>query len=77
MGIVNGKLIYGTTGKLPFTDFVSAFPTLIENGKRSKITMAQEINYKARRTILAYNETIIYVIAIESPGMNFYEMQKK
>ena len=75
MGIVNGKLIYGTTGKLPFTDFVSAFPTLIENGKRSNITMAQEINYKARRTILAYNETIIYVIAIESPGMNFYEMQ--
>jgi exopolysaccharide biosynthesis protein len=37
--------------------------------------MAQEINYKARRTILAYTETIIYVIAIESPGMNFYEVQ--
>lgn len=75
MGIVNGQLTYGSTGKLPFTDFVSAYPTLIENGKRANITMAQDINYRARRTILAYNAVTIYIIAIETPGMNFYEMQ--
>lgn len=76
MGVLNGALTYGTVGRLPFTDFVSAYPVLIEAGKKcANISYAQDINYRARRTVLAYNETTIYVIAIEAPGMNFYEMQ--
>ena len=75
MGIVNGSLTYGTLGKLPFTDFISAYPVLIENGKKVPITAGAEINYKARRTVLAYNHDNVYVIAVESPGMNFAQLQ--
>ena len=75
MGIVNGSLTYGTLGKLPFTDFISAYPVLIENGKKVSITAGAEINYKARRTVLAYNHDNVYVIAVESPGMNFAQLQ--
>ena len=75
MGIINGSLCYGTVGKVPFTDFISAYPTLIHDGKKVSITFAQEINYKARRTVLAYNEKNIYIVAVESPGMNFSQLQ--
>lgn len=75
MGILNGILTYGSLGRLPFTDFVSAYPVLIEKSQKTNFTIASDINYKARRTILAYDSTNIYVIAIESPGMRFAEMQ--
>ena len=75
MGIVNDQLIYGSLDEYNFTDFISAYPTLIVNGQKATIVDAKEINYKARRTILAYNNNNIYIIAIESPGMNFAQMQ--
>lgn len=75
MGVLNGTLTYGSLGRLPFTDFVSAYPVLIEKGQKTNITIASDINYKARRTILAYNNSNIYIIAIEAPGMRFAEMQ--
>ena len=75
MGISNGSLTFGNVDKFPFEDFVSAYPVLIRNGQKVKINTADEINYKARRTVLAYNGLYVYVIAIESPGMNFAQMQ--
>lgn len=75
MGISNGSLTFGNVDKFPFEDFVSAYPVLIRNGQKVKINTADEINYKARRTVLAYNGLYVYVIAIESPGMNFTQMQ--
>lgn len=75
MGIVNGSLTFGTIGKLPFVDFVSGFPVLIQNGEKVNTAIATELNYKARRTILAYDENNVWIIAIESPGMTFGVMQ--
>lgn len=75
MGIVNGSLTFGTIGTLPFTDFVSAYPVLIKEGKKVDTSMAAELDYKARRTVLAYNLTKIFIIAIEAPGMTFKVMQ--
>lgn len=75
MGIVNGSLTFGEIGKLPFTDFVSAYPVLIKEGKKVDTSIAAELNYKARRTVLAYNLTKIFIIAIETPGMTFGIMQ--
>lgn len=76
MGIVNGSLAYGTISTLPFTDFVSGFPTLIEAGQKADTSEAHELNYMARRTILAYNKDTIFIIAIENPGMMFAQMQE-
>lgn len=75
MGIVNGSLTFGTIGTLPFTDFISAYPVLIKEGKKVDTSIAAELDYKARRTVLAYNLTKIFIIAIESPGMTFGVMQ--
>lgn len=75
MGISNGNLKFGTVGASAFTDFVSAYPVLIKAGKAATIDYASEIDYAARRTILAYDDSNVYIIAIESPGMNFAAMQ--
>ena len=64
-GTVNGELKYGVIG----------YPVLIKAGAAVPITIASEINYKARRTVLAYNKENIFIVAIESPGMNFSQMQ--
>lgn len=74
-GIINGELKYGIIGQEKFEDFVSGYPVLIKAGAAVPITIASEINYKARRTILAYNKENIFIVAIESPGMNFSQMQ--
>lgn len=74
-GTVNGQLKYGVIGQEKFEDFVSGYPVLIKAGAAVPITIASEINYKARRTILAYNKENIFIVAIESPGMNFSQMQ--
>lgn len=74
-GTVNGELKYGVIGQEKFEDFVSGYPVLIKAGAAVPITIAFEINYKARRTVLAYNKENIFIVAIESPGMNFSQMQ--
>ena len=75
MGIINGQLKFGTVGTQPFTDFISGYPVLIKDKKKVPITTAKEIDYNARRTVLAYNNSTVYLIAIEKPGMNFSAMQ--
>ena len=56
-------------------DFVSAYPPLVVNGVKEKITFASEINYKARRTACGYNDTTVYIITVDSPGVKFDELQ--
>jgi len=76
MGITSsGSLKFGTAGVTSFVDFVSAYPVLIKAGKATTINCASEIDYAARRTILAYNNDYVFIIAVESPGMNFKAMQ--
>lgn len=74
MGTINGELTFGSLGQGRFTDFVSGYPVLIKDRKIFKTSIAQEINYKARRTILAYNHSHVYVFGVEAPGMDFNDM---
>lgn len=77
IGTISGKLCFGNINEQRFNDFVSAYPVLIKDSKNVPITsVAAEINYKARRTILGYNHSNIYIIAVESPGMTFSMIQK-
>lgn len=64
----SGNLIYGKDTDKTWKDFISAYPPLVIDGKQQKITFATEINYKARRTILGYNDIYIYTILIDDPG---------
>lgn len=77
MGVVDeAKLIYGDVkGRTDWRDFVSGYPPLVVDGKACKITYATELDYKARRSILGYNNSFIFLIAVELPGMTFEEAQ--
>ncbi len=72
MGIKgDNDLIYGYQSQYQWRDFMSGYPNLIDGGKRVKIDFATEINYKARRTMLGYNKSKIYVVCVENPGITF------
>jgi len=76
MGIVGGNTLeYGNVRSRSWRDFIAAYPPLIENGKAVPITFATEINYKARRSVLAYDKENVYLIAVESGGMTFQAVQ--
>lgn len=67
----NGKINDGAG----YRDFISAYPTLIENGKKADVSKAAAINYNARRSVVAWNSKNLYLITIDSPGMKFDKMQ--
>lgn len=75
IGIVKGELKFGCIDNEHFDDFVSAYPPLVEEGKAIEITYAKELDYKARRTMLGYNDNNIFIVAIEGGGAKFAEMQ--
>lgn len=78
MGVVDENiLIYGDVkSRTDWRDFVSAYPPLVVYGKAYNIDYAKELDYKARRSVLGYNDDTVFVVAVESPGMTFSEMQK-
>ena len=76
IGIVNGELKFGCVDNEKFDDFVSAYPPLVEESKAIEITYSKELDYKARRTMLGYNDDTVFIVAVDLPGMKFSEMQK-
>ena len=76
MGIVGSNhLELSSLKEKDWRDFISAYPVLMRNGVPATITTASEINYRARRSILGYNDENIYLIAVEAPGLNFSACQ--
>lgn len=77
MGIIDEKnLQYGClVNRTDWRDFISGYPNLIDNGRKIKIDFAKEIDYNARRSVLAYNKETIFIIAVELPGMTFSQLQ--
>ena len=69
------ELVFGTSDSQDWRDFVSAYPPLIVDGKKATITYAKEIDYNARRSVLAFNNDKIFLIAVEGKGMNFSALQ--
>lgn len=65
----------GLTWRKDWRCFVSGYPNLISDGKKIDIDFATELNYKARRTMLGYNNTTIFLVLVESPGLAFTAMQ--
>ncbi len=79
----DNTLEYGKATEHEWRDFVAAYPPLIEDGKAVPITCATELDYSARRSVLAYDDANVYLIAVESPdpiriylGMKFGELQE-
>lgn len=56
-------------------DLVSGYPVLVQDGKKTTITDALDLNYKAKRMMWGFNNQYVYIVAVEDPGMLFNEMQ--
>lgn len=78
IGIIDEKILkYGSVdSRTDWRDFISGYPVYIDNYAPVTIDFAKEINYKARRSILAYDPAYLYIIAVDKPGMNFKDVQE-
>lgn len=76
IGVVgNTNISYGKIDAKNWKSWISGYPVLIENSKKTTITDALELNYKARRTIWGISAQNVYIITVDYPGMNFNDMQ--
>ena len=76
IGVVgDSNVSYGKIDEKNWKSWISGYPVIIENGKKTTITDALELDYKARRTIWGMSNRNIYLVTIGSPGMKFNEMQ--
>ena len=66
-----GALEYGVADNTIFKDFISGYPVFIADKKPVTTNTGSEINYRAKRTILAYDNENVYVIF--SSGSYFSE----
>ena len=72
-----GTLQYGNYGKdgIDYKDFVCGYPVLIRKGQVYVSSTGKELDYKTRRTVLAYNNTHYFIVIVESPGLNFSQLK--
>ena len=78
IGITNdGKIVYGNVNSLAVKDFITAYPMLVIEGvSQTSFGDAEELNYKARRTCLGYNEETLFLVAVDAPGLTLTELAK-
>lgn len=71
----NGDLVLGRYNE-SYKDFVSAYPVLIRDGELVSTNVGNELDYNARRTMLGYNDSEIFLVIVESPGYNFNKCKR-
>lgn len=59
-----------------FRDFICGYPVLVKNGKSFSSKVGSELNYKARRSMLGFNDETIWVVTVDSPGLAFSSMKR-
>ena len=69
----NKEIAYGSVDAINWRDFISGYPVLLVNGNKKEITIATEISYRTRRTLLGYDDLNVYTITIDYPGATFEE----
>lgn len=76
IGVVgDSDVSYGKLDAKNWKSWISGYPVLIENGKKTSIADALELDYKARRTIWGISDKNVYLVTVDSPGMKFSDMQ--
>lgn len=57
------------------SDFVTGYPVLVQNYTScAPWTYAKEINYRAMRTMVGYNDNMVYIASVDKPGLAFDAM---
>lgn len=75
LSIDNERLIYGHMERANYKDFISGYPNLIDNYTACPIDFAKEIDYKATRTILGYDDNSVFIMIVEGEGLRFIDCQ--
>lgn len=78
IGIVDGKLTYGNWYDYDWTDFVTGYPILIENGKKTSGTIGWNdsgVKGTKVRTSLGWNDDKVYIICAEGNGVTLSYLQ--
>lgn len=78
IGITNdNKIMYGAMNTLNVRDFITAYPMLVIDGNaQASFGDAEELNYKARRTCIGYNQKTLFLVAVDMPGLTLNELAK-
>lgn len=71
----NKTLTFGSCKVSKWKDFMGGYPVLVRNLAPVESDVGKELNYKARRMVLGFNKDNIYVVNVESPGMNFAQLK--
>ncbi len=76
IGVVGDTDIsFGEMSEKAWTGWISGYPNLLHNGNKMDTTLVNALDYKARRTVLGFNDTTIFLVCVENPGMKFDELQ--
>ena len=65
---------YGKDG-ISYRDFLCGYPVLVKDGKPYISDVGKELDYKTRRTVLAYDDENVYILVADSPGLNFSQLK--
>lgn len=72
MGVKDGNVLeFGKHTDPEYTDFICGYPVFVKDGREVITNLGSEINYRARRTILAYDKDNVYLVLVDSPGLTF------
>ena len=72
MGVRDKNILeFGEHTNREYTDFISGYPVFVKDGREVITNVGSEINYRARRTILAYDKDNVYLVLVDSPGLTF------
>lgn len=78
IGIVDNKLTYGNWYDYDWTDFVTGYPILIENGNKTSNTIGWNdsgVKGIKRRTALGWNDKNIYIVQADGNGVSLTYLQ--
>ena len=78
VGIVDDKLTYGKWYDYDWTDFITGYPILIENGNKTSNTIGWNdagVKGVKRRTSIGWNTEKVYIICAEGDGVSLAFLQ--
>lgn len=79
IGIVDNKLTYGNWYDYDWTDFITGYPILIENGNKTSDTIGWNdsgVKGTKRRTAIGWNDNYVYIICATGDGLTLKTLQE-
>lgn len=76
VGVQGDKELHYGSMMTSYRDYISAYPPLVEVGVIKHTSIGNEINYKARRTAIGWNNDTLFIVTVDSPGLRFDTLAK-